>query len=107
MSCAMRGHFLRDTSAISICRSPSRFARCANASNGCAITFAAIPDDQDLERSQLAGARDLSRVRSSRMKAGLVDGPSPLARPVIVHGNQEPVGLFFGQYTYHHSLTVF
>jgi hypothetical protein len=59
--------------------------------------FGAVPEDQDLEISQLAGARDLSRVRSSRVKAGLVDGPSPLAGPVIVHGNQEPVGLFFGQ----------
>src|ERR1700732_3614357 len=97
MSCAMRGHFRRDTSAISICRSPSRFAPCSKASNGCAITFAAIPDDQDLEISQLAGARDLSRVRSSPVKAGLVDGPSHLARPFIVHGNQEPGGLFFGQ----------
>jgi hypothetical protein len=96
MSGAMRGYFLRDTSAISTCRSPSCFARCSNASNGCGITFAAIPDDQVLEISQLGRARDLSRVRSSRVKAGLVDGP-PLARPVIVHGNQEPVGLFFGQ----------
>src|SRR5260221_139736 len=51
MSGAMRGYFLRDTSAISTCRSPSRFARRSNASNGCGITFGTIPDDQDLETS--------------------------------------------------------
>jgi hypothetical protein len=61
------------------------------------FTFAAIPDDQDFDISQLAGARDLSSVRSSSVKAGLVDGRSSLARPVIVMSNQEPVGLFFGQ----------
>src|ERR1700687_4997413 len=97
MYCAMRGHFLRDTSAISTCRSPSPFARCSNVSNGCGITFGASPDDQNLETSQLAWARDLPRVHASPVKAGSVDGPWPLARPVIVIVNQEPVGLFFGQ----------
>jgi hypothetical protein len=55
------------------------------------------PRRSDLEISQLAWARDLSQVRSSRVKAGSVGGRSPLARLVTVIVDQEPVGLFFGQ----------
>jgi len=52
-----------------------------------------------MTQTQQIDERSSRRHRSvcSPLQAGLVDGPSPLARPVIVHGNQEPVGLFFGQ----------
>jgi hypothetical protein len=73
-----------------------RVERLQSLRNGGGITFGTIPDDRDVEISQLVWARDLSQVRSSRVKAGSVHGRSPLARPVIVTGNQ-PVGLFFGQ----------
>jgi hypothetical protein len=39
------------------------------------------------------------------VKAGSVDGPSPLARPVIVIADQEPVGLFFGQLPHQQAVT--
>ena len=44
MYCAMRGHFLRDMNAISICRSLSPFARYSKMRNGGGITFGTIPD---------------------------------------------------------------
>src|ERR1700680_2884217 len=85
MYCAMRGHFLRATSAISTCMSPSPFARCSNARNGGGITFGTLPDDQDLEISQLAWARDLSRVsfiaREGRFSGRPVAPGAPGHRP--------------------------
>jgi hypothetical protein len=38
--CAMRGHFLRETNAISTCMSLSPFVRCSKMRNGCGLTRA-------------------------------------------------------------------